>query len=136
MQFTVPKFIEHESKIIGPLTFKQFIYLGVAGGISFVLYLTIPLAQCIIIASILMGGAGSLAFVKVEGRSLPILIKDFLFFSSSPKLYIWEKKGLPPKYLREEKKLKPEKKKTEVSGLTITGGRLGQLSTQLETKTK
>ncbi|MGB2762408.1 MAG: PrgI family protein [Minisyncoccales bacterium] len=138
MRFTVPKFIEHEAKIVGPLTFKQFIYVGIAGGISFVLYFTIPLAQCLIAAVILMGGALVLAFVKIEGRSLPTIIKDFFMFSSSPKLYIWKKKGLPPKFLEKEpfSTKTAEGKKEKASNLTITGSKLGQLSSQLETKTK
>ena len=137
MQFIVPKFIEHEAKIVGPFTFKQFIYVGVAGGISFVLYFTLPnIIHSIISAIILIGGALVLAFVKIEGRSLPTIIKDFFMFFSSPKLYIWRKKGLPPKFLKKEEEIKPEKKKEKTSNLTITGGKLRQLSTQLETKTK
>ena len=140
MQFTVPKFIEHEAKIVGPFTFKQFIYVGIAGGISFVLYLTLPnIFHVIIVAVILIGGALALAFVKIEGRSLPTIIKDFFIFSSSPKLYIWKKKGLPPKFLKTEPasaKATADEKAKESSNLTITGSKLGQLSSQLETKTK
>jgi len=36
MRYTVPQFIEHEAKIIGPLTFKQFTYLAMAGAGCFV----------------------------------------------------------------------------------------------------
>ncbi|MFM2424198.1 MAG: hypothetical protein RLZZ70_589, partial [Candidatus Parcubacteria bacterium] len=32
MQFEVPQFIEIEDKIFGPLTWKQFLYVG--GGLS------------------------------------------------------------------------------------------------------
>ena len=35
MRFQVPQFIEIESKIFGPLTFKQFIYLAGGGGRNF-----------------------------------------------------------------------------------------------------
>ena len=37
MRFEVPQFIEIEDKIIGPLTWKQFIYL--AGGVGALLIL-------------------------------------------------------------------------------------------------
>ncbi|MCK4520819.1 PrgI family protein [Candidatus Parcubacteria bacterium] len=139
MQFTVPKFIEREAKIVGPFTFKQFIYVGIAGAISFVLYFTIPIAQCLIAATILIGSALALAFIKIEGRSLPTIIKDFFVFSSSPKLYIWKKKGLLPKFLKKESasaEAMAGKKKKEASGLVVTSSKLGQLSSQLETKTK
>lgn len=134
MQFVVPKFIEHEAKIAGPLTFRQLIYLGVAGGISFFLYfvLALPLLPSIIVAIFLFGIASALAFLKIEGRSLPVILKDFLFFFASPKLYLWYKKELPTRFIKKEK----GKKEKENSKLTISGGKLNQLSTQLETKTK
>ena len=136
MQFIVPKFIEHEAKIVGPLTFKQFLYIGVAGGISLVLYLSIhDILLVAIIAVILVGGAIALAFVNIEGRSLPMIIKDFFTFSSSPKLYIWQKAGLPPKFLKKES-IKKKEKEEKTPDLKISSSKLGQLSTQLETKTK
>ena len=36
MEFTVPKFIEKEAKIIGPLTFKQFLCLVIPGATVFI----------------------------------------------------------------------------------------------------
>jgi len=135
MQFVVPKFIEHEAKIVGPLTFKQFIYICVVVVVSFVLYLSIPnIVFVFITAAILLGGASALAFVQIEGRSLPVIIKDFFMFSFAPKLYIWGKTDLPPKFIRKEKKEKKEKE--DSSDLRISKSKLNQLSTQLETKTK
>ncbi len=137
MQFTVPKFIEREAKIVGPLTFKQFVFIGIAGGISFVLYFVLNnLTYTIISAIILFGGASALAFIKIEGRSLPTIINDFFVFSFGPKLYIWKKKGIPPKFLRETGKEKLTTKTEEKSKLSISGSKLNQLSTQIEIKTK
>jgi len=42
MRFQVPQFIEIESKIFGPLTFKQFIYLAGGAGLSFLFYAFLP----------------------------------------------------------------------------------------------
>ena len=138
MQFTVPKFIDREAKIVGPLTFKQFLIIGIAGGIVLLLYFVLPQAPLIIAAIFLLGGSLVLIFVKIQGRSILVLLKDFFMFSSSPKLYIWERKELPPKFLKlkKEKKLKPGEKKEKVSAIVVTGGKLREVSTQLETKTK
>ena len=38
MNFQVPQFIEVEDKVVGPLTFKQFIYLAGGAGLAFVFY--------------------------------------------------------------------------------------------------
>ena len=134
-QFTVPKFIEHKAKIVGPLTFNQFIFVGVAGAICFVFYFTVPFFIFILLSIVVMLGGFALAFVKSGGRSLPTVLKNFLFFSFAPKIYLWKKKGgLPPKII-EKAPLPKEEKEAPVP--TIAGkSRLKNLSTQIETKTK
>jgi len=62
MRFTIPQFIEYEAKIIGPFTFKQFVYIGLAGAVGFVLYFSVPFYLFIITCLILGGGALSMAF--------------------------------------------------------------------------
>lgn len=39
MQFKIPQNVQIEDKIVGPLTFKQLIVLGVGGGIAYLIYL-------------------------------------------------------------------------------------------------
>ncbi|MAF25034.1 hypothetical protein CL634_05600 [bacterium] len=135
-QFVVPKFIEHEITIIGPFTFKQFIYIGVAGAIAFVLYFTAPFF-IFLVASLILGGiALALAFMKIGGRSLPEMVKNFLMFSSAPKIYLW-KKGPSPKLIK--KKISKEKKeiKEEAIAPKIAGkSQLRKLSTKIETEAK
>ncbi len=77
-QFTIPQFIEHEAKIVGPLTFRQFIYVGVAGAICFVFYFTVPFYFFVLGAIIAMFFGVVLAFGKMEGRSLPTILKNIL----------------------------------------------------------
>ncbi|PIR72179.1 MAG: hypothetical protein COU42_02190 [Candidatus Nealsonbacteria bacterium CG10_big_fil_rev_8_21_14_0_10_36_24] len=142
MEFTVPQFIEKEPKIVGPFTFKQFIFIGIAGGLSIFLFFTVPFLVFIILAIILVGGAFSLAFLKIERISLPVFIKNFLIFITKPKIYLWKKKTSPLKFLpaengKEKKKLET-KEKTEEGRKpklkVIKGGRLHELFTHLETK--
>ena len=132
-QFTVPKFIEHEAKIVGPLTFKQFIFVGIAGAICFVLYFTVPFFIFILSSIIIMGGGASLAFLKSGGRSLPVVLKNFLNFSLTPKLYLWKKKGgLPPKIIEKQETLE-EIEEAPVPKI-IGKSRLKNLSSEIETK--
>ena len=42
MQFQVPQFIEVEDKIFGPLTLKEFLYLGGGIGMAVVLFIFVP----------------------------------------------------------------------------------------------
>ncbi|MDP4008222.1 MAG: PrgI family protein [Candidatus Peregrinibacteria bacterium] len=39
MQFKIPQNVQIEDKIVGPLTFRQLIVLGVGGGIAYLIYL-------------------------------------------------------------------------------------------------
>ena len=136
MEFTVPQFIEKEAKIVGPFTFKQFIFVGTAGGISVFLYFTLPLFISVILIIILMGAALALSFVKIEKTSLPEYIANFFIFLFRPKVYLWKKKTGAPKFLKKEKLIVKELiKKEKTSELKVSrGSRLDELFTKLETK--
>ena len=135
MTYIVPQFIEREPKIFGPFSFKQFIYIAIAGGVSIFLYFVAPFPLFLIAALFLFGGAFSLAFFKLGGAPLPKVIKNFFVFSSRPKIYLWGKKAIPPKIVKKAEEPKEETK--EESILKITGkSRLKNLSTYLETKPK
>ena len=134
-QFTVPKFIEREAKIVGPFTFKQFIFVGAAGVISVVLYFTIPFYFFLIATVLLFSGALALALVKIEGRPIPVLFKNFLSFFFAEKIYLWKRKALAPKVI---KRPGPEKKKKEKTLIprVIEKSRLKDLSTRVTTGRK
>jgi hypothetical protein len=136
MEFTVPKFIEQEAKIVGPLTFKQFIFIGIAGGISIFLYFILPFFLFIIIAVILLGSALVLAFLKIGKTSLPEYITNFFVFIFKPRIYLWKKKTSPPKFLAKEKEPIPGLKEPEKElKLRISkGSRIDELFTRIETK--
>jgi len=132
-RYTVPQFIEHEPKIVGPLTFKQFLFIGAAGAICFVFYFAAPFPVFVLATIVIMSGGGALAFLKSGGRSLPVVFKNFLGFSFGPKMYLWkQKQGLPPKIIKPA----PAQEEIEKSSVPTAAGksRLNTLSTQIETK--
>lgn len=91
MQFNVPQFTEHEAKIVGPLTFKQFIYIGSAGMIGFILYYSVPRPIFLPIAIILGLTSFALAFAKINGKPLPNVIVNFFSFIFSSRIYLWQR---------------------------------------------
>ncbi len=135
MRFTVPQFIEHEAKIIGPLTFRQFIFIGVAGAICFILYFTVPFYIFLISCFIFGGGAIAFAFLKIGGRSLFTVFGNFLKFNISPKIYIWKKTAAPIKVFKREE-IKREEIEEELPLKIAEKSRLKKLKAQIETKTK
>ncbi len=133
MQFTVPKFIEKEAKIVGPFTFKQFIFVGIAGGICLFLYFTVSLGTFIMFSVFILGIAFSLAFVKIKKIPLPVIIKNFFFFLTEPKIYLWKKKTTPPKIQRKKKQTlerEEEKPSPKVAGRS----KLRDLATRLKVR--
>jgi hypothetical protein len=94
MRFQVPQFIEREARVVGPFTFKQFIYLGVPTAAAFFLYFVAPFFVFLFSTVVFLSIGFLFAFVNMGGRSFPTILMNFLHFSVGPKTYIW-KKGLP-----------------------------------------
>ena len=138
MRFTVPQFIEHEAKIVGPLTFKQFIFIGIAVGICFVFYFSFPFTYFLMASMVLLGAAMGLAFLKVNGKPLPALLFDFLKFFIAPKMYVWKKKERQVMVYKKSEvsppKIQEEKEESKVR--MVTKSRLKKMQTNIETHTK
>lgn len=139
MRFTVPQFIEREAKIVGPLTFKQFIFIGTAGAICFILYFTLGktnFSLFLLLAIIILGTAAALAFVQVGGRNLPTVLLNALKFFIMPRIYFWQREEKPMIVFKKEIK-KEVKKEEEKFPLKISGnGQLKKIRTQIEIQTK
>jgi len=137
MRFQVPQFIEKEVKIVGPLTFKQFLYLGAAGVILFFLYFYLAAKSPLVFALItifLVIGALAFAFLKIGGQPLLSILLKFLNFSFSSKIYLWKKKAISPKIIKREEKLKKEEPSEEPTLKVAEKSKLKKLSTQIETR--
>ena len=89
MKFQVPQFIESETKIIGPLTLKQFLF--VAGGVSTTALAWILLNGIFfaVVAILVVSFFGSLAFVKVDGQPFLNYLAYVLAYMLGSKRYIY-----------------------------------------------
>lgn len=94
MQFQVPQFIEIEDKIIGPLTLKQFLYLAAAGGIGFMLFFVLQTWLWVIVMGVVGIFAFAAAFIKINGRPMPIIMLAALKYVWQPKLYLWQREAV------------------------------------------
>lgn len=90
MQFQVPQFIETEDKVVGPFTIVQFVYIGAAGIVSFLLYFTVELWLWAIGTILALAVAFGFAFIKIEGRPLMHVIAAALSFYWKPQTYVWQ----------------------------------------------
>jgi len=106
MRYQTPQFIEIESKIFGPLTLKQFIYLVGGIGIIFLLYIVLPI-WLVFLAGLPVGAFSlALAFYKVNNQPFIKVVENAFKYLSSARLYLWKKtpaKPAPKKELEKEK---------------------------------
>lgn len=132
--FTVPQFIDVESKIIGALTVRQFL-ISLAGCIlifiCFKLFSFLVFAVSSIVIVIIFG---TFAFVKINGRPFHFFILNFIQTSSKPDLRVWNhrhslKDQEEPKI---DKTSKPQEKIPQKPSLKTS--RLNELSLIVDTK--
>jgi len=106
MQYQVPQFIEVEDKIIGPLSFKQFVYLAGGAGLSFVLYISsLPFLIALPLIAIAIGLALAFAFYRVNNKSFADFIEAALKYAVGSRLYIWKKEQKKPEAAHKEEKV-------------------------------
>ena len=144
LQFQVPQFIEREAKVVGFLTMRQAIYIGIPLIISFFLWFLLP-RLFFFIGLISLEAAGiALAFVKVGGKPIPILIWNAITFVIGAKTFVWQKGNYRGSIQQGEMLFgatssnKEKSVEDEISGsasIQMKGGsKLQNLTTQVETK--
>ena len=140
MRFQVPQFIDRETRVAGPLTFKQFAMFGFAAVLVVILYFVFAKSNFFIfifLTAALIIATAALAFLKIGGRSLPMVFGNFLSFFASSRIYVWKKKALAPRIIW--KKTEPTKvivrpKNTNIELNAVGKGRIGRMTTDIETK--
>lgn len=92
--YKVPQDVEAEDKLVGPLSFRQFIYAGIAlGGITvgFFMFQVFPLLAMIPVPVVLLFGALALPLRKDQPMETYLLA--ILRFYLKPKLRMWNPDG-------------------------------------------
>jgi hypothetical protein len=91
-QFVVPQFLDVESKIIGPVTARQFlIMLGVLV-VEFIIYRVFLNILFVLMFGIPVLMVGILfAFMKVNGQPFHFIALNFIQTFRKPKLRVWDK---------------------------------------------
>ena len=90
MRYQTPQFIETETKLIGPFTLKQFLF--VAGGVSSVAMAYVLLDGIFfLLAAIVLGSFfGALAFLKIDGQPFLNYLAYALSFMLNAKRYVYK----------------------------------------------
>jgi len=88
---------------------------------------------------VLLGAAMGLAFYKVNGKALPVVLFDLLKFTIAPKMYVWRKREQQVKVYKKSEVSPPkiqEEEKEEPAVRLVTKSRLKKTQTDIETHTK
>ena len=93
MRFEVPQFIEIEDKIFGPLTWRQFVYIGGGVGAAVVMFLIFPFIVFLLLGLPIALLAGALAFFPVNNRPFAYFLEAVYTYITSDKLYLWHQKA-------------------------------------------
>ena len=91
MRFEVPQFIDIEDKIFGPLTWRQFVYLGGGCGAAVVMFLVLPTFLALVLGLPLALLAGALAFYPVNNRPFSYFLEAVYNYAISNRLYLWRR---------------------------------------------
>ncbi|MFH0819054.1 MAG: PrgI family protein [Patescibacteria group bacterium] len=132
MNFVVPQFIEVESKVIGPISIRQFIILLVTAGFLWLFWTILTFWFAAIVDIFCLAVGGTFAFVKINSQPFHIFALCYVQTMRSPALKVWqrernfilkkiEKKAKPtvaPAY----KAVPTQSRLTELSLLVDTGG--------------
>lgn len=128
-QFLVPQFIDVETKIIGPITTRQFLIMMVAGMLDFIFYKIFYFNTFAIVAFIVTGLFAIVAFFKVNGMPFHYFFLNLVQTLGRPSLRLWYKEpvsALPPAE-------KVEVKKEFIAKPAIPTSRLNSLSLVVNT---
>ncbi|MBU6321191.1 MAG: PrgI family protein [Patescibacteria group bacterium] len=131
MEYQVPQFIEVEDKIVGPLTLRQFIYLAGGAGLCVIFFLYLPLWLALPLMALVAGGAGALAFYRINGKPLIEMVEAGFNYSVRSKLFLWkheDAKVAPAKKVE----LKPQA--PVAAAPRLSRGKLSELAWSLDVK--
>jgi len=129
--FMVPQFIDVESKILGPITTRQFLILMVAGMLDFIFYKIFYFNTFLVVASVVSGLFAIFAFMRINGMPFHYFFLNLVKTLRRPRLRLWQKEyltALPQEEKAEVKKefiAKPPIPQSKLSTLSLivnTGG--------------
>jgi hypothetical protein len=118
MQYKIPQFIDREATIVGPLSFRQFLFFGAAAAVSFTLWpflAPVNMQLYLGISGVCFVIAIGLAFGKVEGRNLGNVVISAFYFLTTPKIYLWKRKNSTIRFSAPVKEVVEEEEKPRPS---------------------
>lgn len=128
MQFAVPQFIEAESKVIGPISVRQFIILLGTVGVMFVFYELFSFWIFIVLGLPTLGVGLMFSFVKINSQPFHVFILSIIQTFRRPRLSVWNHQGIVPIAVNKNKRNKKDRTAPPAVKGDMTESRLAELS--------
>ena len=93
MRFEVPQYIDIEDKIIGPLTWKQFIYISGGLGAMVVCFFWLPFILFMLVGIPIGALFAALAFYPINNRPFSIFLESVWKYFTNYRLYLWKRRS-------------------------------------------
>jgi hypothetical protein len=90
MEYQVPQFIEVEDKIVGPLTFRQFVYLAGGVGLAVLAFSFLPIIVAVLASAASVGLALALSFYKINGKTFIEMLEAGFNYYLGHKFFLWK----------------------------------------------
>ncbi len=90
-QFVIPQAVDAESKIMGPVTARQFVILVVTALIGAIIYLIADFTLFIILVTPVAGVGLTLAFVRINGQAFHFFMLNIAMSWRKPSTRVWLK---------------------------------------------
>lgn len=120
MQYKVPQNVDIEDRVIGPLTLRQFMIILVAVGTILILYFVlVGILQILfwILALVIGGAAGVLAFGKYGDQHLEVFALGAWKTLTSPRTRVWKKEAELHQMTKKAEEPAPKKEETQKRSL-------------------
>lgn len=117
-KFVVPQFIDNEDKILGPITVRQFLICLFALLPIFILYKVFSFLTFIPLAILVIGTAGTFAFLKVNGQPFHVFFVNALQTRMRPGLRVWNRQ-LDEAQIREQLRQEREAAKKPIVAASV-----------------
>lgn len=97
MRFKIPQNVQAEDKIVGPLTLKQLIIVGVGGGIDYFIYISLAKVYLLTVWILPVAFVGlittAVAFLKIKGIPFVQFMLLSIEYQFKPKIRTWMQGG-------------------------------------------
>ena len=132
-QFVVPQFLDVESKIIGPVTVRQFAIIMAAGLVGALFYRLFDFSLFLLLTIPMSIVALGFAFIKINGQGLHYVTINWIQTIRRPSLRVWNKHRTDAELKAKILKKAPPPPPPRFTKPPLSGSRLRDLSLVVNT---